>query len=288
MEVLSKLKFRKNSSKPANSIRADYSRLTQRMARPPLKAIDGLQGRINLKPNGITYVRPGEDFGLIQAAGNTQGIMDDLARLQRSINEAYYVDFFLILTQNIERQKTATEVAGIQGEKAALMSSFYGRLAAEFLEPVLEDLFSVELMSGRVPPPPDSLMEGRDFLRMDMVSPLAQMQKRYLTLGSSQQAIMEIAQLAQMKPDVLDNLNFDQEARDIANAYGLDKRVVYDMADVERMRQARAQQQQQMAQAQQQMAMMKEGSAAAANMSKVPPEMMEQMAGAMGGRQGAA
>jgi hypothetical protein len=264
--------------KQANSMRADYSRMVQQMGRPPIKATEGLNGRINLRPNGVTTVRPGEDFALVAGVGNPSGVMQDLELIKQAINEAYYTDFFLILTQNIERQKTATEVAGIQGEKAALMSAFYGRLAAEFLEPMLEDLFSLELLSGRVERPPESLLEkGGESMRIDMISPLAQMQKRYVTLGSSRQAIMEIAQIAQINPQVLDNLNLDQEVRDIAEAYGLDKRVVYEMEQVMRKRQAAAQQ----AAAQQQAAMrlqaMDVESKALANVGKAGPELLNKV-----------
>jgi len=265
--------------KQANSVRGDLSRLEQQMGRPPIKATEGLNGRINLKPNGVTSIRPGEDFAFINNVGDPKGMMDDLTRLQQAINEAYYTDFFLILSQNIERQKTATEVAGIQGEKAALMSAFYGRLSAEFLEPILEDLFSIELMSGRIPRPPDSLWQQDRRMRIDMISPLAQMQRRFLMLGNSQQAVAEIAALAQLNPQVLDNINFDQQARNIADAYGLDKRVVIDMADVERMRQARAQAQQQAMAQEQQLRGLEAGSKALANVGKIPPEMMQQTQG---------
>jgi hypothetical protein len=271
----------------ANSARSDYSRMVQQMGRPPVKATEGLNGRINLRPNGVTSLRHGEDFALVPVTGSPQGIMDDIARLQKAINEAYYTDFFLILSQNIERQKTATEVAGIQGEKAALMSAFYGRLVAEFLEPLLEDLFSLELLSGRIPRPPESLAGQNRLLRLDMVSPLAQMQRRYLMLGSSQQAVAEIAALAQISPRVLDNINFDQYARNIAEGYGLDKRAVYDLADVERIRQARAKQEEAMRQnmlREQQMQTMKTGSEALKNVGGIPPEAMRQIQGATGGQ----
>jgi hypothetical protein len=262
--------------KQANSTRADYSRIVQQMGRPPLKATEGLSSRINLRPNGVTSLRPGEDFALVPVTGSPQGISDDLERLHKQINEAYYTDFFLILSQNIEKQKTATEVAGIQGEKAALMSAFYGRLSAEFLEPMLEDLFSLELLSGRIPRPPESLLQQERRIRLDMISPLAQMQRRYLLLGSSQQAIAEIAAMAQLNPQILDNINFDQQARDIADAYGLDKRIVYDMADVMRMRQARAEAQQQALAQEQQLRGLEVGSKALANVSKIPPEVLQQ------------
>jgi hypothetical protein len=267
--------------KQANSVRSDLSRLEQQMGRPPIKATEGLVGRINLKPNGVTSVRQGEDFQFINSVGDPKGMIDDLSRLQQSINEAYYTDFFLILSQNMAKQKTATEVAGIQGEKAALMSAFYGRLSAEFLEPLLEDLFSIELLSGRIPRPPESLWSMNRQLRIDMISPLAQMQRRYLMLGSSQQAITEITALAQLNPQILDNINFDQQARDIADAYGMDKRIIYDMADVQRIRQARAQAQEQAMARAQQLQGLEVGSKALANVSKLPPEMMQQAKGAL-------
>jgi hypothetical protein len=274
--------------KQANSTRADYSRIVQQMGRPPIKATEGLNGRINLRPNGVTSLRQGEDFALIPVTGNPQGVMEDLSRLQKAINEAYYTDFFLILSQNIERQKTATEVAGIQGEKAALMSAFYGRLVAEFLEPALEDLFSLELLAGRIPRPPESLIRRDRQLRTDMISPLAQMQRRYLMLGGSQQAIAEIIQLAGINARILDNINLDQQVRNIAEGYGLDKRVVYDLLDVQRIRQERARREeaaQQNALRLQQMQMMKTGSEALKNAGDIPPEIIQQMRGAAGGQQ---
>jgi hypothetical protein len=219
----------------------------------------------------MNYLRPGEDFTPAAVAGGAQSFDQDIGLIQKEINENYYTDFFLILSQNMEKQKTATEVAEIQGEKAALMSSFYGRLTSEFLEPVLEDLFELEMKAGRIPPPPDIL--GGQALRLDMISPLSQMQKRYLMLGASQQALAEIAGMAQFNPQVLDNIDFDRQVRNIAAAYGLDQRVIRDMADVERMRQARARQEAEM----RQFAMQQESAKTAAEVAgKVPPEMLKE------------
>jgi hypothetical protein len=255
--------------KQLNQMRKDRTRASQLSVQPPYKATEGLEGRINLRPNGFTYVRPGQDFAPVATSGRIDAFDQDIALLQKSINSAYFTDLFLILSQNLDKQKTATEVAGIQGEKAVLMSAFYGRLTAEFLEPCLEDLFALELMAGRIPPPPDSLRQSRHGLRFDMISPLAQMQERYLSMGSSQQAMAEIAALAQLRPDILDNLDFDQYVRNLVDAYGMDKRVIVDMADVQRMRQARAQAQAQM----QQFAMQQEAAKTGADvMSKLPPE----------------
>jgi hypothetical protein len=219
----------------------------------------------------MNYLRAGEDFTPALVTGGTQSFDQDIGFIRREINESYYTDFFLILSQNMEKQKTATEVAGIQGEKAALMSSFYGRLTSEFLEPALEDLFETELRAGRIPPPPVGL--GGRTLRLDMISPLAQMQRRYLMLGSAQQAMAEILGLTQFNPQVLDNLDLDQQVRNIAEAYGIDQRVILDLADVERIREARARREA----ALEQFALRQEAAKTAAEVAgKVPPEMLGQ------------
>jgi hypothetical protein len=261
--------------KQLNSERRSWSRMVQSTAEPVIKATEGLAGRLRITPHGVNYLRSGEDFTFLSPAGDLSPLLQDMALLQKSVNESYYTDFFLILSQNMEKQKTATEVAGIQGEKAALLSAFYGRLSAEFLEPVSEDLFAVELQAARIPVPPDTLAGSTP--RIDMISPLAQMQKRYLMLGATQQAIAEIATIAtNLNPAVLDNLNLDQYIRDIADAYGLDKRIVIDMADVERMRAARAQQQAAMLQQQAQMEQAKIGVQA---MGKIPEEALGSTGG---------
>jgi DNA-binding transcriptional MerR regulator len=115
-----------------------------------------------------------------------------------------------------------------------------------------------------------------------MVSPLSQMQRRYLKLGNSREAIAEILALYEIRPEIADNLNLDQHVRNIAESYGIDKRVLVDMADVERLRQARARQQEMMRQQAATMAALDTGSKAAANISKATPETVQAVAGAMG------
>jgi 2-phospho-L-lactate transferase/gluconeogenesis factor (CofD/UPF0052 family) len=87
--------------------------------------------------------------------------------------------------------------------------------------------------------------------------------------------------LSQMNPTVLDNINFDRHVRNVADAYGMDKRVIVDEADVERMRKARAQQQAEMQKRAKQMQVLDVGSKAMGNIAKLPPEMMEKIQGAM-------
>jgi len=232
--------------KQLNGILKDRRRLSQKIASNPIKATEGMYGKINMTPDGVSYVPPGQDFTTIPPTGSLRELDTDIADLRRAINEAYHVDFFFLLSQNIERIKTATEASGIQGEKAAMLAAFFGRFGYEFLEPALEDLFMLELKAGRLPPPPPEL-QGKD-IKIDFISPLYQLQKQYLQLNSTRQALAEIAALVEMQvsaglyPDALDRVHIDNYIDIIAETFNMDRTVVREMADVEKMRKIRAQQ----------------------------------------------
>lgn len=224
--------------KQLNVIRKDYLRMRQLAARPPVKATEGLVGRIRLEPSGITYLRAGEDFTPAQVVQAIGEIASEIEQIRRDIHEAYHTDFFLILTQNIERAKTATEVMGIQSEKAAILSAFFGRLGWEFLEPLVEDLFSSELAAGRLPSPPETL--SRASLRVDMISPLAIAQKQYLGMRNTQDVVARAIELAQIDPATIDNIDMDRFLRLYAEVSHADARVLRKKSEIDKIRTARA------------------------------------------------
>jgi len=228
-----------------NAEKKDFTRLVQLAAQPMFKATAGLEGKIQRKPASTVFLKPGQDFVPVPMVGDLAGISADMEIIRKSINETYQVQFFLALQANIERLKTATEVAGIKGEQAAMLAAMTGRLHFEFLEPATEDLFSLELMYGRLPPVPENLKGQR--IRIDLVSPLAQLQKRYMMLNETDEFMIRVLQVAQQAPEVLDKVDLDAYADTIAEAYNQDRRVVRDLADVENMRKRRAQQQEAMA-----------------------------------------
>lgn len=236
--------------KQVNGMRKDYLRGLQSRFRPQIKATDQLEGRINLDPNGITYLGQGEDFTSALTIGDTNGIMQDIKSVEDGVYDSYHRNLFLILTANIERLKTATEVEAIKGEQAAMLTAFFGRLSTEGLEPMIEDLVQCELESGRAPPPPP-IMKGH-LVKVDLVSPLSILQKRYLLLDNTRQFLAEVAGLvsSQLAPDGADNVDFNQYIRSAADIYHIDERVLRDLADVKKIQQARAAAKMQMVQEQ--------------------------------------
>jgi hypothetical protein len=237
--------------KQAGGMRKDYHRGVQSRFRPQIKATDQLEGRINLDPNGITYLGQGEDFTTAFTIGDTNGLMLDIKSIEDGVADSYHKNLFLILTANIERLKTATEVEAIKGEQAAMLTAFFGRLSTEGIEPMVEDLVQCELESGRAPPPPE-ILKGQP-IKVDLISPLSVLQKRYLLLDNTRQFLAEVAGLvqSQLAPDGADNVDFNQYIRSAADIYHIDERVLRDLADVKKIQQARAQAKMQMVQEQQ-------------------------------------
>ena len=251
--------------KELNSAVRDRRKVSQRKANPQIKATEGMYGKIQNKPDGVTYVPSGNDFTIMDTKADLSAIDQDINDWRDAINTAYHTDFFLILTQNVDRQKTATETQGLQGEKAAILSAFFSRLGYEFLEPLLEDLYSIEVDNGRIPPAP-AHMQGQP-VQIDYISPLYMMQRQYLILNSTKQAINEIYTLARMqleltgRQDLLDNLDFDKQVQHIVDAYNMDEDVVREKIAVQKIRVGRAQAQQaaqQQAQAAEQAGMVNE------------------------------
>jgi hypothetical protein len=244
----------------------DKFRLSQLTARPPIKRTEGLL--VNFVPGGLIDVRAGQDFQPQPVTGNLAWLTDDIEKMKEATRETYYSDFFLVLTENIDRMKTATEVAGLQDEKSALLSSFFGRLATEFLEPVLEDLFASEIKFRKLEAPPSGIADSE--LAVDFVSPLAMIQKRAHELSTTKAFMAEILPLAEVRPDILDKVDLDQYVNVVAEAGSVNQKVIRKDQDVADIRKARADLQMQMAKQQMELEAAKTGADVYAKGSKAP------------------
>ena len=243
--------------KMLQSFQSDQARVSQLTGRPPIKKTAGL--KINFYPSGMTDLNPGEDFQVQQMTGDLSWTQVTKQEIKQQVKSAYYVDFFLALmqSQQTNKNKTATEVAGLQDEKAAIMSSFTSRLAHEFIEPVLEALFEEEVTLARFEPMPSGMDEQA--LKIDFVSPLAMMQKRSHGLSTTKQFLSEVialAELAKIIPSVaqiFDKLDIDEYVAVVGEAFDVDDRIIKSDEEVKEIRKIRLQQQMQQMQREQQM-----------------------------------
>lgn len=149
---------------------------------------------------------------------------------------------------------TATEVHVRVGLIRQLLGPIYGRLQAEFLQPMIERCFGLAYRAGVFGAPPESLAE-REYT-VKYISPLARAQKLE-EVTAIERLNANIANVAQVKPEVLDLIDEDAAVRVLGEALGVPNKVIRDSDDVEAIREQRkrdlqeAQQQQMQAQMQQ-------------------------------------
>lgn len=254
--------------KMLQSLTQDYIRISQLTARPPLKKTRGL--RVNFTPSGFTEIDPGSDFAPVQVTADLSWTVSIIERMRRQIDSAYHKDFFLALLTSQDRTKTATEVQALVDEKSAIMSSFFSRLAYEFIEPVLEALFDLEVESIRLPAPPPEIAQNK--LNIDFVSPLAMLQKRSHGLNTTKQFLAEVISIAEVGPEIMDTIDLDGFVRVAQEACDVDERITRTEDDVTKIREARAQMQAQLAERQMQLEEAKAGAAVYKDTSKGPEE----------------
>ena len=257
--------------KTANILSKNILQKSQMIASPPIKRTEGLV--INLLPAGITDLKAGEDFTPINVTGDLSFTEVERERIRTCIRDAYYTNFFLMLSQTIDKQKTATEVATLMTEQGNIMAAFFNRLAKEFLEPVIEFVFANEYENGRLPDVPYSMERYRgQELKVDFISPMFLLQKMAHATENPLKALTQILSIAQAHPDILMKIDWDKTVDLIADGYNVKKEILLDDDQYQRMKVAVAEQRQAQAQMEQQMAQSKLGAENYKNLSAAPQQ----------------
>lgn len=237
-----------------NQIAESVIRTAQKHADPPLLASEQLRGRINLRPNGITYWESPEDsLQALNGIGGNFPIAEQIYRQkQQAVRDFFYVDFFLMLAGQNNRAMTALEVSERQAEKVVIMSSVIGSMEVEFLSPIVKRVFHILGRAGKLVEPPEELVGSNDLFDAKYIGPLSQMQKRYYETQGIKSAMVEIGTSLQIfqDPGMLDNFKMDTIVRRLTEKAGLPQDMLQDEKRVAEMRKARAEvqaKQQQMA-----------------------------------------
>lgn len=206
---------------------------------------------VKVGPRKIIVANSVDSMKPLQTGANFQLSETLTDQLQRAIRKVLMADQ---LQPQDGPAMTATEVHVRVNLIRQLLGPIYGRLQAEYLQPMIERCFGLAYRAGVFSPPPDS-MAGREF-SIRYISPLARAQKLE-DVTAIERLHVNVANIAQVKPEVLDLIDEDAAVRVLSDALGVPKKVVRKSADVEQLRQDRAQQQQaaqqqaQMAQVQQ-------------------------------------
>lgn len=151
-----------------------------------------------------------------------------------SIRNTFYWDNLQLQT---ERVMTATEVQ----RRLELMQQFLAptlaRLESEALSPLINRVFNMMLRHSQFPPPPQELSGVN--LDIEYEGPLARSQKA-TRLAGFEEYLRIMAPVAQLNPGIMDNLDFDAVARDLADVAGLPADYLRDEDARDALRQQRA------------------------------------------------
>lgn len=193
-------------------------------------------------PGGTFYVDSIGQTGGVRSAFEVNldlnHLLMDIQDVRERIRSAYYADLFLMLANDTRSGITATEVAERHEEKLLMLGPVLERLHNELLQPLIDTAFDFASEAGILPPPPPEL-EGMD-IQVEFISVLAQAQRAVATQGMDR-LLGTVGQLAAVKPEVLDKIDFDQVIDDYGDAYGVNPKIIVPDDQVSALREQRAQ-----------------------------------------------
>lgn len=250
---------------------------------PPVVAPAGMERKpINTFPGGVTYSNEMDPKGglrpLYEVRPDIQANEFKIERVQTAIRRGLYNDLFLMLQQQdtLRKQMTATEVAERHEEKLLMLGPVLERLHGELLDPLIDRTFEIMTRVGIIPPAPPEI-QGTD-LRVEYISLLAQAQKM-VSLSGLDQLAMAVANIAPVKPEILDHFDEREWLEEYADGLGTPPKILKDKAVAEQIQQQRAKQMQ-MAQGVEQM---NQASQAAKNLGSTPMGESDALSALIGG-----
>ena len=239
-----------------NRISKDMLKISNRAADPPYNVPMEMRNRVDRRPAGNNYyTRPDMKMEPVPSPTAYPIAIDQENQIRKAIEENFFVDFWLMLQRSGAQKMTATEVMERQAEKAAVMGTLIGRIESDLLDPVIQFVFAMAVKANRIPPPPPALLiwmqrngKTKGTLKIEYIGPLAQAQRKFYLTQGIKAALAAVIPYAQVRPEILDNFNWDAVAREIAEAEGMPARLITDPEIVKAIRDARMQAQQAAAQ----------------------------------------
>lgn len=230
--------------KMVNEMSKTVIKAAQKATDPPLLVPDdGFMLPLRTIPGGLNYYRSGTQDTVKPLV---EGIRPDIGlefidSRRQHILKTFHVDW---MQMREGPSMTATEVLQRQEERMRLMGPMVGRLQFELLGPMIDRVFNILARRKMLPQPPQDV-EGRT-LRIDYVSPVARAQKTQ-QLFNFTRLLESIVPLANVKPDVFDNIDADGTVRWAAKLLDVPTATLTKEEDVKASREDRANQQAQAA-----------------------------------------
>lgn len=237
--------------KMLNRMRQAYILMKEHIADPSYIAPDGsiVSKDFNRDPGSLIFYKPelnGAKPEILPMSSGSGDLARDIEDEREKIKIGFFWDIFDPLGDL--KQITATEAEIRNDGKMIPFAPIAGNLHAELFRVIIHRVFGIVSRRGLLPDPPPRLMEKPDY-KIEFVSKIALSIKKIESLGWLQTEA-SLANIINLKPDIMDNFDLDEIARDIALANGSSPKWLIPAKDRDVVRSERAQQQAQMQAAQ--------------------------------------
>ncbi len=212
----------------------------EKQINPPLViSSEAKFGKLDTSAGGVNVARGNiaGSYDLMQTNGNLSTPFQWAELKKQQIRSAFYVDVF----QSAETpDMTATEAQIRQQEKLRGLGPKAARIQADLLDPVVSRVLFSLIAAGELEVP-QSLQEVGIKLDFAYLSPIAQAQ-RAIEATSILQYIQDMSIVAQIDPSIIDVIDSDMIAKEMAQIRGVPEKVLKSEEDVIALREARVQQ----------------------------------------------
>ena len=205
--------------------------------RSGLKQLDLRADAVNLLDD-INSIKPLMDTNAVSTLNFS------IEKLEEKVRGAFFIDKLLLPPRQETGEMTAFEIQQRLEQMQKVLGATLARLNSEFLEPMMGRIFDVLYRAGAFPETPEILkVQGFD-INIRFINPLSRAQESE-EINNIRSFLLNITELAQVSPGVLDYIDGDAIVKFIANTKSIPPDLIKDDKEVEAVRQQRSQQQQQ-------------------------------------------
>ena len=206
-------------AKMLNQMCYDNMRGVQKMIDPPLLASkESALSSTNTSAGGVIYHKSGEIPSALDSGGDFRIALEVEEQRRMAIKEAFYNDLFQLLGSDDRHDRTAYEISKRIEENLSILGPALGRQQTELFDPFLSRVFWILYRAGHLLPVPRELI-GQG-LSVDYVGRLALAMKAYET-NATGNVLSFLGSYAEMRPDILDNFDFDEISQGTAIRSGM-------------------------------------------------------------------
>ena len=216
-----------------------------KLVSPPVAAPEQYKDTVYLYPNAVNYVASGQQItpilDLSPYARAFQFLQTELQTVAGRVeNEMLASVFASVPLDQRPRDMSATEFLERKREALQQLGPVMSAYEPNVLTPLLWRVAGILDRAGLMPPPPESLAGIALPMKIDFTSPVANA-LRQNGAETTRALVQDVLALAQADPQVLDKIDLDQAVDELATGIGAPGGIIRADADVQAIRQQRAQ-----------------------------------------------